>query len=146
MTDYEFSGNVGGVLSTFAMTMADDYDGVIRSAAGALRPGGRLAILEMKRPDGMPEWMIRCGAGVLRPFGVSPGYARRTPWVSVRPHLDEILYQEFYAGAIYLCVGEWRLWPRQVSPPSGTPVSTRVNSVQTDNPNSLLATPASRLC
>ena len=55
MTDYEFSGNVGGVLSTFAMTMADDYDGVIRSAAGALRPGGRLAILEMKRPDGIPE-------------------------------------------------------------------------------------------
>ena len=42
----------------------------------------------------------------LRPFGVSPDYAERTPWESVRRHLDGVLYQEFYAGAIYLCVGE----------------------------------------
>ena len=51
MDNYEFPGNMGGVLSAFAMTMVDDYDGVIRRAAEALRPGGRLAILEMKRPE-----------------------------------------------------------------------------------------------
>ena len=62
VADYEFPGNVGGVLSTFAMTMVDDYDGVMRRAAEALRPGGRLAILEMKRPEGLPEWMVRFGA------------------------------------------------------------------------------------
>ena len=108
VADYEFPGNVGGVLSTFAMTMFDDYDGVIRRAAQALRPGGRLAILEMKRPAGWPEWMVRCGSWLLRPFGVSPAYAERTPWESVRRHLDEVLYQEFYAGTIYLCVGQRR--------------------------------------
>ena len=107
--DYELPGNMGGVLSTFAMTMFDDYDGVIRRAAEALRPGGRLAILEMKRPEGLPEWMVRFGAWPLRPFGVSPAYAERTPWESVKRHLDEVLYQEFYAGAIYLCVGQRRL-------------------------------------
>ena len=53
--------------------------------------------------------MVRFGAWFLRPFGVSPDYAKRTPWVSVRRHLDEVLYQEFYAGAIYLCVGQRRL-------------------------------------
>ena len=51
MDNYEFPGNMGGVLSAFAMTMVDDYGGVIRRAAEALRPGGRLAILEMKRPE-----------------------------------------------------------------------------------------------
>ena len=107
--DYAFPGNMGGVLSTFAMTMVDDYDGVIRRAAEALRPGGRLAILEMKRPEGRPEWMVRFGVWLLRPFGVSLDYAKRTPWESVRRHLDEVLYQEFYAGAIYLCVGQRRL-------------------------------------
>ncbi len=50
VADYELPSNVGGVLSTFAMTMVDDYDGVIRRAVEALPPGGRLAILEMKRP------------------------------------------------------------------------------------------------
>ena len=107
--DYAFPGNIGGVLSTFAMTMVDDYDGVIRRAAEALPPGGRLAILEMKRPEELPEWMVRFGAWFLRPFGVSPAYAERTPWESVRRHLDEVLYEEFYAGAIYLCVGQRRL-------------------------------------
>ncbi len=109
VADYELPSNVGGVLSTFAMTMVDDYDGVIRRAVEALPPGGRLAILEMKRPEGRPEWMIRFGSWLLRPFGVSPDYAKRTPWESVRRHLDEVLYQEFYLGAIYLCVGQRRL-------------------------------------
>ena len=49
----------------------------------------------MKRPEGRPEWMIRFGSWLLRPFGVSPDYAKRTPWESVRRHLDEVLYQEF---------------------------------------------------
>ncbi len=109
VADYELPGNIGGVLSTFAMTMVDDYDGAIRRVAEALRPGGRLAILEMKRPERLPEWMVRFGAWFLRPFGVSPDYAKRTPWVSVRRHMDEVLYREFYAGAIYLCVGQRRL-------------------------------------
>ena len=107
--DYELPGNIGGVLSTFAMTMFDDYDGVIRRAAKALRPGGRLAILEMKRPKAWPEGVVRFGSWLLRPFGVSSGYAERTPWESVRQHLDDVLYKEFYAGAIYLCVGQRRL-------------------------------------
>ena len=103
--DYAFPGDVAGVLSTFAMTMVDDYDGVIRRPADALRPEGHLVIFEMKGPDGWPEWMIRFGAWLNRPFGVSPDYAKRTPWKSVRRHLDEVYYEEFFAGAFYLCVG-----------------------------------------
>ena len=107
--DYAFPENVGGVLSTFAITMVDDYDGVIRRAADALRPGGHLVIFEMKRPETWPEWMIRVGARLNCPFGVSHDYAERTPWKSVRRHLDEVLYEEFYAGCLYLCVGQRRL-------------------------------------
>ena len=33
MADYELPGNIGGVLSTFAITIMDDYDCVIRRAA-----------------------------------------------------------------------------------------------------------------
>ncbi len=98
------------MLSTFAITMFDDYyDGVIRRAADALRPGGHLVIFEMKRPETLPEWMIRLGAWLTRPFGVSHDYAERTPWKSVRRYLDEVLYEEFYAGSLYLCVGHRRL-------------------------------------
>ena len=106
--EYVFPVTVAGVLSTFALTMFDDYDGVIRRAAQALRPGGRFVIFEMKRPEGWPEWMIRFGAWLNHPFGVSLDYAERTPWESMSRHLDQVSYQEFYGGALYLCVGRRR--------------------------------------
>ena len=108
VAEYRFPPDVGGVLSTFAMTMFDDYDAIIRRAAAALRPAGRLAIFEMKRPERLPEWLIRLGAWLNHPFGVSRDYAERTPWESMSRHLDLVSYQEFYAGALYLCVGRRR--------------------------------------
>ncbi len=106
--DYRFASNIDGVLSTFAVTVVDDYDGVVRRAAGALRPGGRVVILEMKTPERLPRWAIRFGSWLLRPYGVNPGYANRTPRKSVNRHLDEVLYRGFYGGSIHLCVGARR--------------------------------------
>ena len=107
-TEYVFPANTAGVLSKFAMTMVDDYDAVIRRVAEALPPGGRLVIFEAKKPDPWPEWLIRLGVWLSHPFGVSLGYAERTPWKSLSRHLDLVLYKEFYAGALYLAVGQRR--------------------------------------
>ena len=40
MTKYTFPTNVNSILSTFAITMVDDYDKVIQRASEALCPGG----------------------------------------------------------------------------------------------------------
>ena len=51
--------------------------------------------------------MVRFGAWLLRPFGVSLDYTERTPRKSVRRHQDEVLYQEVLPGAIYLTPIHW---------------------------------------
>lgn len=105
---YRFPAHVDGILSTLAMVIVDEYDGVIRRGAEALRPGGRMALFGMKRPEGWPKWLVQLGAWVQRPFGVRLGYAGRRPWESLRRHLREVSCEERYFGAAYISVGEVR--------------------------------------
>lgn len=99
---------VDGVLATFALEMVPDYDDVIARVAEALPEGGRLALLGLEHPEGWPEWLIRLGVLLNRPFGVRRAYAELQPWTAARWHLKEILHEEFLAGAAYLSVAERR--------------------------------------
>ena len=108
VADYEIGQGVGGVLSTIALTLVPEFDAVIEQASRVLSPGGRLAVLDLKRPEGWPEWLVRMGAWVNSPYGVSLDLADRHPWESVRRYLQEVEYREFYFGALYLSVGEVR--------------------------------------
>lgn len=106
MADYDFPDGIGGVLSTFAITLVPEFDTIIESAAAALESGGRIAIFDMKEPDHWPEWLIRLAVRLNQPYGVSLELADRHPWESVSQHLEEVEYQEFYLGALYLSVGQ----------------------------------------
>lgn len=106
MAEYCFSSEIDGVLSTLAVTITSAYDDVIRRAAEALCPGGRLAIMEMRRPAGWPEGLVRLLAWLNRPWGVRlDEQGDRTPWRSVRRHLRDMTYEEFYFGALYVAAG-----------------------------------------
>lgn len=102
---YEFPKDLNAALATFALEMVPRYDAVIGRAAQSLPEGGRLAVYGMKHPDRWPRWLTRIGVWLNRPFGVSEDYAALRPWESVRRHMKEVEYEEFYAGATYLCVG-----------------------------------------
>lgn len=106
MLSYAFPEGVGGVLSTLAITLVPEYDAVIRTAARALRPAGRMAVFDMKRPDGWPEPLVRLAAWLNSPYGVSLDLAERHPWESIRSSLGEVVFQELYLGMLYLSVGE----------------------------------------
>ncbi len=78
---------------------------MIGRAARALRPGGRLAIFDLKKPERWPAWLIRLAVWLNKPYGVSIELENRKPRESVRRHLDEVTFKEFYFGALYLSVG-----------------------------------------
>jgi demethylmenaquinone methyltransferase/2-methoxy-6-polyprenyl-1,4-benzoquinol methylase len=105
IADYGLPPGVDAVLSTFAITLVPAFDEAIRRAAAALRPGGRLAILDLRRPP-WPDALVRFAAWLNRPFGVTVDLGERHPWESMRRHLANVQYREYYFGAIYLCVGE----------------------------------------
>ena len=108
LREYRFPADLKGALATFALEMVPEYDEVIQRVAERLPPGGRLALYGLKHPERWPEWLIRLGIWLNRPFGVSQEYAAFRPWKSVRRHMKEVEHREFYAGAAYLSVGEAR--------------------------------------
>jgi len=101
--EWRIPEGVSAVLSTLALTLVPEYDEVIRRASRALRPGGKMAVLDMKDPPAWPRWLVRFFAWLNKPFGVSLDLADRHPWESLAAHLDVAAYREYFGGALYLC-------------------------------------------
>jgi demethylmenaquinone methyltransferase/2-methoxy-6-polyprenyl-1,4-benzoquinol methylase len=102
---FELPQRVDGVLSTFALTLVPEYDQVIQNCASALSDGKRCVILDFKKPEHWPYWLIQTYVKLTKPFGVTLDLAERHLCESVRSHMDLIDYKKFYFGAIFLCVG-----------------------------------------
>ena len=113
IAEYEFPAGIAGVLSTFAICLVPQFDQVIHKGAAALRPGGRMALLDIKTPRHWPTWMARCTAWVNRPFGVTLETTYRRPWESLQEHLQELCYREYFFGYLYLSVGQKASWEQQ---------------------------------
>ena len=105
--EYDFPEGLGGVLSTFAITLIPEYDQVIKKASEALAPGKRCVILDLKKPGGnLPSWMMNLAVLITKPFGVSMHLMERHPWKSIEKYFSAATYRELYFGFAYLSVGE----------------------------------------
>lgn len=103
---YQFPERVDGILSTFAITLVPEFDKTVRYGAAALSSGKRFVILDFKRPDHWPMWLVKFFVLISRPFGVSLDLAERHPWESIRRYLPLVEFKELYFGGLYLCVGQ----------------------------------------
>lgn len=103
---FRFPENLGGVLSTFAITLIPEFDQIIRNGAESLSPGKKFVILDFKKPENKPMWLIKPGVFLTRPFGVTLGLAERHPWESVSMYLSNFSLKEIYFGFVYMAVGE----------------------------------------
>ena len=103
---YEFPSGVNGIFSTFSLTLVPEYEDVIARGAAALRPGGRLVILDFKEPAGWPEWAIGLYVELGRPFGTTRDLAQRKPWEAIARRFPVHGVMELYGGAAYIAVGE----------------------------------------
>jgi ubiquinone/menaquinone biosynthesis C-methylase UbiE len=56
---YVFPEDVDGVISTFAITLVEEYEEIIKRGAAALAPGKRLAVLDFKLPASWPMWLVK---------------------------------------------------------------------------------------
>ena len=95
---------IAAVISTFGLEMVPDYDGIVRRAATSLAPDGRLGLLGLKYPEGWPDWLLKIGISMAKPFGVSRDYFDFKPWEAVEQHLPVVDFQQLLFGGAYLCV------------------------------------------
>ena len=103
---FAFPAGIRGVISTFAITLVPEYDEVIRQGVRALVPGGRFAILDFKRAEWAPLWLVKALVAITAPFGVSLEMAEHHPWESLDRHGERFRMRALYSGFAYLAVAE----------------------------------------
>jgi demethylmenaquinone methyltransferase/2-methoxy-6-polyprenyl-1,4-benzoquinol methylase len=104
--EYKFPGQIDGIISTFAITLVPEYDRIIQNGAAALSPNARFVVVDFKKPDKWPMWIIKAFVILTRPFGISLDIADRHPWESVARYMTVVEFRELYFGGLYLCVGK----------------------------------------
>lgn len=100
-----FPERVEGIISTFGLEMIPEHDAVIERAIARLIPDGKIVVGGLRRPEEWPNWLIRIGEWINRPFGVSRAYEDVQPWRSVLRHANDVEYEEHLFGAAYLTTG-----------------------------------------
>ena len=105
--EFSFPPDVGGIISTFALTLLPGYDAVIGRGAEALATGARWCVLDFKIPTNWLEPVAPILARILVvPFGGTIEMGERRPWESIQKYLDPVLFRELYFGCAYIAVGQ----------------------------------------
>lgn len=102
---YNFPEGVNGVLSTGVFGYIADCDRVIDAASHALVPGGRLVIMDGKRPERLPSWVFHLIVWLSRSFGVTSDYFDKRTWESVERYFRETAFEQMYGGMLYISSG-----------------------------------------
>lgn len=105
---FQFPAEVGGIISTFAITLIPEFDLVIGNGCKSLEAGRRLVILDFKLPSNWLSHLEPLLIFLTRPFGVTKDLAGRHPWESVNYYMGNMNFKEYYGGIVYISVGEKR--------------------------------------
>ena len=95
--------SVDAVICTLAMSVIPGYRKAIRRAVAVLRPGGTLAVGDVRLSD-------RPWARLLNPLADLVGFAGvndmgRRPWEQIAALLKEFHYHHFFMGFLYVASG-----------------------------------------
>jgi demethylmenaquinone methyltransferase/2-methoxy-6-polyprenyl-1,4-benzoquinol methylase len=105
IVEYNFPEGVNGVLSIGVFGYLADCDRVIEAVSHALVPGGRLVIMDGKRPGRLPLWVFKLIVWLSRSFGVTSDYFDKRTWESVERFFRETAFEQMYGGMIYISSG-----------------------------------------
>ena len=62
-------------------------------------------ILDLKRPQHRPLWLIKLAVLITKPFGVTLDLVERKPWEVMKRYFTTVNIQELYGGFAYIAVG-----------------------------------------
>lgn len=108
--EYESPGGIDAICSTFALSMLPEAPRIIERGATALRPGGRISVMDLKIPSGWPEWLVDAVMRIVKPFTPTDEWRSRLPWAGIEDAmataLGNVTLRDFYLGTTYLISGE----------------------------------------
>ncbi len=106
------TGPVDGAISTACLCIVPGWEQAIAGAAGLLRPGGRLVVLDFATMK--PKGSLRLTSPLVdwwtRHYGFADpavDFAEVRPWkTTMEKYLTNVSYREMYLGTMFLCYGE----------------------------------------
>jgi len=105
LREFDFPSGADGIISTFALEFVPQYAEVLARAAASMAPGGALALMGLKYPEGWPDWLADIGIWLNRSFGVTREHRDFRPWVAAGEHCTTELFEELYLGSAYAWLG-----------------------------------------
>ncbi len=93
------------MLSTGVFGYISERDRVIQKISHSLAPGGRLAIVDGKRPAQWPKWLFKLFVRISRPFGLTEEYFEGRTWEVLEHYFEQTTFEERYGGLIYISSG-----------------------------------------
>ena len=105
---FDYPKNADAILSTYVLILVPTCGEVVARACGALKPGGRFAVLDMAWPSYMPLW-FRHFLPFLKTYGVDEAVLERRAWESVQgtmvDNLTGISLKKYWFQFFYRCSG-----------------------------------------
>lgn len=106
---FQFPAGVNAILSTFALLLVPECAQVIAAGSTALSPGGSFVVLDLKRSERSPGWLVSALLSIVRPFAVTEEVIARRPWDAIRgamqASLVECSWTELFFGFAFLAAG-----------------------------------------
>lgn len=101
LTRFDFPNAVDAIFLTGVLGYIPEYDFVIEKAYNALSSGGRIAILDGKKPDNLPGVVFKLVLALGKPYGYTEEYFKVAPWESVERLFSDVRFSTRYGGMIY---------------------------------------------
>jgi len=112
VAEFEYPIEVDAIVSTYALTQVPECAQVIARGAAALSMGGRLVVLDLKLPAGVPRWLAQLGMAAVRRHASIDQWVMRRPWDAIRAAVEQELadpsWNELSWGTAFLAVGSRR--------------------------------------
>jgi demethylmenaquinone methyltransferase/2-methoxy-6-polyprenyl-1,4-benzoquinol methylase len=102
---YNFDQKIDAAISTFALTLIPEYETIIKNISDVLNAGSRLVICDFKKPEQFPDWLIKFGVFITKPFGVTLDLAERKPWEKMKKYFSRVEVKELFGGVAYIATG-----------------------------------------
>ena len=108
--DYAIPAGADAVIATYALSLIPECGKLIGKFAEEMKPGSRLALLELQVQANWPKWVTRIGLALVKPFAIEEAWLKRKPWERIKQavavHLDDLSLQAMYFGSTYLVSGQ----------------------------------------
>lgn len=105
LAQYNFPQSVNAALSIGVFGYVPERHRVIEKLAQVVVPGGKIVIIDGKRPDRWPPWLFKLFIWCSSPFGLTPEYFDGRTWESAERFFQDTTFEELYGGLLYISSG-----------------------------------------